>query len=64
MGISPIRLADSGFPSIGVIDRFTPEYKHADAEPVLRDCLKIRQAKQPDAWDTFNTQSMLGDALP
>jgi serine/threonine protein kinase/DNA-binding SARP family transcriptional activator len=35
----------------------------ADAEPVLRECLAIRQKKQPEAWTTFNTQSMLGDSL-
>ncbi len=37
--------------------------KHADAEPVLRDCLAIRDKKQPDLWITFNTRSMLGDVL-
>jgi tetratricopeptide (TPR) repeat protein len=35
----------------------------ADAEPVLRECLTIRQAKEPDGWTTFNSRSMLGDAL-
>jgi serine/threonine protein kinase/tetratricopeptide (TPR) repeat protein len=34
-----------------------------DAEPVLRECLSIRATKQPDAWTTFNTQSLLGGAL-
>jgi hypothetical protein len=37
--------------------------KWSDAEIVLRDCLAIREKKQPDAWYTFNTQSMLGGAL-
>jgi serine/threonine protein kinase/tetratricopeptide (TPR) repeat protein len=37
--------------------------KFADAEPVLRESLSIRQAKQPDAWTTFNAQSILGGAL-
>jgi hypothetical protein len=37
--------------------------KYTDAESLLRDCLKVRQQKQPDAWTTFNTQSMLGGAL-
>jgi serine/threonine protein kinase/Tfp pilus assembly protein PilF len=37
--------------------------KAADAEPILRDSLAIREKKQPDAWTTFNTQSMLGGAL-
>jgi tetratricopeptide (TPR) repeat protein len=33
------------------------------AEPLLRDCLAIREKAQPNAWNTFNTQSMLGGAL-
>jgi TolA-binding protein len=35
----------------------------AAAEPILRDCLAIREKKEPDAWTTFNTQSLLGGAL-
>jgi hypothetical protein len=34
-----------------------------DAEPILRDCLAIRDKTQPDGWSTFNTKSMLGGAL-
>ena len=34
-----------------------------EAEPILRECLAIREKAQPDAWTTFNTQSMLGGAL-
>jgi serine/threonine protein kinase len=37
--------------------------KYADAEPLLRDCLKIRQAKQPEEWTTFSAQALLGEAL-
>nr|AAX07521.1 putative serine/threonine protein kinase [Gemmata sp. Wa1-1] len=37
--------------------------KWADAEPVLRECLTNREKRQPDAWATFNTKSMLGAAL-
>ena len=37
--------------------------KYADAEPLLRECLAVRGQKEPDAWTTFNTQSMLGSAL-
>jgi tetratricopeptide (TPR) repeat protein len=33
------------------------------AEPLLRDCQAIREETQPNAWTTFNTQSMLGGAL-
>ncbi len=35
----------------------------AAAEPLLRECLAIREKKEPDDWRTFNTQSMLGGAL-
>ena len=34
-----------------------------EAEPLLRDCLAIREKAQPDEWTTFNTKSMLGGAL-
>jgi eukaryotic-like serine/threonine-protein kinase len=37
--------------------------KWTDAEDALHDCLAIREKKQPDDWTTFNTQSMLGEAL-
>ncbi len=37
--------------------------KWTDAEAVLRECLAIREKKQPDAWSTFNIKSMLGGAL-
>ena len=35
----------------------------AEAEPLLRECLAIREKKEPDDWRTFNTHSMLGGAL-
>ncbi len=35
----------------------------AAAEPILRDCLELRERKQADDWKTFNTQSLLGRAL-
>jgi tetratricopeptide (TPR) repeat protein len=35
----------------------------AQAETLLRECLEIRQKQEPDAWTTFNTMSMLGEAL-
>ena len=37
--------------------------KWAEAEPLLRECLTIREKTQPDAWSTFYTQSLLGGAL-
>jgi len=37
--------------------------KPESAETILRDSLAIRQKKEPDRWNTFNTQSLLGEAL-
>jgi tetratricopeptide (TPR) repeat protein len=37
--------------------------QHAAAESLLRECLAIRQKKEPDAWTTFNTMSLLGGTL-
>ena len=37
--------------------------KWAAAEPVLRECLAIREKSQPDEWTTFNTRSLLGGSL-
>ena len=37
--------------------------QQAAAEPLLRECLAIREKAQPDDWTTFNTRSMLGSAL-
>ncbi len=36
---------------------------YADAEPLLREGLAIREKTQPDKWGTFNMQSQLGGAL-
>ena len=36
---------------------------YAEAESLLREALDIREKTQPDAWTTFNSQSMLGGAL-
>src|SRR5204862_1703747 len=36
---------------------------YTDAEPLLRDCLAIREKNEADVWTTFNTKSMLGGAL-
>jgi serine/threonine protein kinase len=33
------------------------------AESLLRECLAIREATEPDSWTTFNTKSLLGGAL-
>jgi tetratricopeptide (TPR) repeat protein len=34
-----------------------------EAELKLRECLTLRQKTQPDDWTTFDTKSLLGDAL-
>jgi serine/threonine protein kinase len=36
---------------------------YTDAEPLLRECLAIREKKEPDAWTTYNARSLLGGAL-
>ncbi len=36
---------------------------YSDAEPLLRECLAVREKLAPDAWTTFNAQSLLGAAL-
>ena len=37
--------------------------KFAEAEPLLRESLAIRERSQPDDWSTYNTLSQLGGAL-
>jgi serine/threonine protein kinase/tetratricopeptide (TPR) repeat protein len=37
--------------------------QYPTAEQMLRESLAIRTKTEPDAWTTFNTQSMLGGAL-
>src|SRR5262249_2359444 len=39
------------------------QQNYVDAEPFLRECLKIREHKGRDEWTTFNTQSLLGASL-
>jgi len=36
---------------------------YGEAEPLLRECIQLRQAHQPELWSTFNTQSVLGGTL-
>jgi eukaryotic-like serine/threonine-protein kinase len=36
---------------------------YADAEPLLRECLPIREKAQPELWKTFNAKSLLGGAV-
>ncbi len=37
--------------------------KFAEAEPLARECLAIREKQIPDAWRAFNARSMLGGTL-
>ena len=37
--------------------------KWSEAEPVLRECLAIREKAIPDEWRRFNAMSMLGEAI-
>jgi serine/threonine protein kinase/lipopolysaccharide biosynthesis regulator YciM len=47
--------------SIGLA--FLQQRSWSDAAAVLRESLAIREAKEPGAWTTFNTRSLLGGAL-
>ena len=42
---------------------FLHQRKHVDAESLLREGLNIGEQKQPDVWETFNAQSILGGCL-
>ena len=39
------------------------EKKFAEAEPLARECLAVRQKRLPDDWRTFNARALLGGAL-
>jgi tetratricopeptide (TPR) repeat protein/tRNA A-37 threonylcarbamoyl transferase component Bud32 len=41
----------------------TDHGKGERGEPLLRECLVVREKTQPDHWGTFNTRSLLGGAL-
>jgi hypothetical protein len=38
-------------------------HRYAEAEPLLRECLKFREKNEPDGWRTFHTKSLLGSGL-
>ena len=40
-----------------------PPARTAEAEPLLRECLTIREKRLPDDWLTFSTRSVLGVCL-
>lgn len=39
------------------------ENEFAEAEPILREVVAFRDREEPDAWTTFNSHSLLGEAL-
>ncbi len=50
----------------GLVQHGTTLIKAGDgpgAESLLREALSIRESSQPDHWTTFNTRSVLGEAL-
>ncbi len=42
---------------------FMVQKRWDEAEPYVRECLAIRELKEPDSWLTFNALSMLGGVL-
>ncbi|MBI1850286.1 MAG: tetratricopeptide repeat protein [Planctomycetes bacterium] len=50
--------------SLATLSQTYLEWKAWDAaEPVIRECLSIREKAEPDAWTTFSSKSLLGAAL-
>ncbi len=65
---SRLRLYKSGFPyRSDTLARRTwvllAAGKFAEAEPLARECLALREKQIPDTWRAFNARSMLGGAL-
>jgi serine/threonine protein kinase/tetratricopeptide (TPR) repeat protein len=44
-------------------DNLLAQKKYAQAEPIARECLRIRSEKRPDRWVTFYARTALGGAL-
>jgi len=57
---SPFRDPDLSF---GEIRALMAVKKHAEAEPLARTCLTIRERQFPDDWQTFSARSLLGAIL-
>ena len=62
------KTVDAGSPELAgflaqVGRKLLEAHEYAAAEPYLRECVEIRDKKQPDEWTTFNSRSMLGAAL-
>ncbi len=43
--------------------RLLEKEQWSDAEPIIRECLAIREGADPSNWTTSNTRSMLGGSL-
>jgi tetratricopeptide (TPR) repeat protein len=51
-------------PTLGMLGHnLLRQQQYVAAEPILRECLAIREQKLPDHWLRYNTLSMLGGAL-
>jgi tetratricopeptide (TPR) repeat protein len=55
--------SDSILLQVVLADNLLKQQRSAEAEPLLRECLKFREQNQPGNWSTFNTKSRLGGAL-
>src|SRR5204863_1216351 len=59
-GTNPTRTGTA----LAVLGKFLLDQKrYVDAEPVLRESLRIREEHWPDLWATVNTRSLLGCAV-
>src|SRR5207245_2270612 len=42
---------------------YLKQQRYAEAEPLLRECLKSRERHESNAWRTFSAKSLLGGSL-
>ncbi|MBE0544939.1 MAG: tetratricopeptide repeat protein [Verrucomicrobia bacterium] len=67
--LTRLKLYESGLPyrNHGQLSAMTKalldELKPAEAEPLARECVALREKLIPDDWRTFNARSMLGGSL-
>ena len=61
------KLKPKGEPNTDLLTRLSRAYlaqtKWSEAEPHLRQCVTLLEKNRPDAWTTFDAQSMLGASL-
>jgi hypothetical protein len=58
-----LRLATSNEENFSGFWDLIQQKKYGEAEASLRESLAIREKKEPESWTTFNTKSLLGEAL-